>query len=192
MLFRDYVGDRFPKKTTLGGSLEIVLRPLEPRDQPALLDFFRAVPEADRLFLADDVTDSKLIEAWCRKLDLDTVFPLMAMAGERIIGNATLHRSKGGWMSHIGRVRVVVHPEFRGRGIARALLDELIEIATDIGLDKLDAEFMSGQEQQQRVFEKMGFVRIAELPDHVLDRRNEAHNLIIMAYDLKGETYAVD
>jgi len=192
MLFRDYVGDRFPKKATVGGNLEIVLRPLEPRDQPALLDFFQAVPESDRLFLADDVTDAGLIEAWCRKLDLDTVFPLMAVAGERIVGNATLHRSKGGWTSHIGRVRVVVHPEFRGRGLARALVDELIEIATDIGLDKLDAEFMSGQEQQQRVFEKIGFVRIAELPDHVLDRKNEAHNLIIMAYDLKGETYAVD
>jgi len=35
-------------------------------------------------------------------------------------------------------------------------------------------------------------VRVAELPDHVLDRKNEAHNLIIMAYDLKGETFAVD
>lgn len=192
MLFRDYVSDRFPKKLTVGGNLEIVLRPLDPRDQTVLLDFFRAVPEADRLFLADDVTDARLIEAWCQKLDLDTTFPLLAVAGDRIVGNSTLHRQKGGWMSHIGRVRVVVHPEFRGRGIARALLDELIEIGTDIGLDKLDAEFMSGQELQMRAFEKLGFVRVAELPDHVLDRKNEAHNLIIFAYDLKGETYAVD
>lgn len=192
MLFRDYVGDRYPKKVTVGGELALTLRPLDPGDQQALLDFFRGVPEGDRLFLADDVTDARLIEAWCRKLDLDTVFPLIALAGDRIVGNATLHRSKGGWTSHIGRVRVVVHPEFRGRGIARALLDELIEIATDIGLDKLDAEFMSGQEQQMRAFEKIGFVRVAELPDHVLDRKNEAHNLIILAFDLKGETYAVD
>jgi len=192
MLFRDYVRDQFPKKVSVGSGLEVTLRPLEPADQEKLLDFFRAVPESDRLFLADDVANADLIEAWCRKLDLDTVFPLLAVADDRIVGNSTLHRTKGGWMSHVGHVRVVVHPQYRGRGIAQTLLHELIEIATDIGLDKLDAEFMSGQEKQMRVFEKLGFVRVAELPDHVLDRRNEAHNLIILAYDLKGETFAVD
>lgn len=192
MLFKDYISDRFPKKDTVSEGLEITLRPLDPADQKQLLDFFRAVPEADRLFLADDVTDAKLIEAWCRQLDFDTVFPLLALAGERIVASSSLHRVKSGWMSHIGRVRVVVHPKFRGRGIAQRLVSELMEIAIDIGLDKLDAEFMSGQEKQMAAFEKMGFVRVAELPEHVLDRKNEAHDLIIMAYNLKGEGYAVD
>ena len=192
MLFRDYISDRFPKKVALGGGLEITLRPLATADHGRLLEFFRGVPEGDRLYLADDVTDAKLIEAWCRNLDFDMVFPLVALVGERIVANSSVHRSKGGWMAHIGHVRVVVHPQFRGRGIAHCLVKELIEIGTDIGLDKLDAEFMSGQEQQMRAFEKMVFVQVAELPDHVLDRKNEAHNLIIMTYDLKGETFAVD
>lgn len=192
MLFRDYISGRYPKSVKLKGGREVTLRPLQPGDQPNLLEFFRAVPEQDRLFLADDVADPKLIEAWCQRLDLDRVFPLLALVEGRVVGNATLHRSKGGWMSHIGRLRVVVHPDSRGLGIARCLIDELIEIAIDIGLDKLDAEFMSGQEKQMAAFEKMGFVRMAELPEHVLDRKNAVHDLILMVYELKGEAYAVD
>lgn len=192
MLFRDYISGRYPKTVSAKGGREIILRPLTPDDQGRLLEFFQAVPEQDRLFLADDVTDPKLIEAWCRRIDFDLVFPLLALAGERIVANSSLHRSKGGWMSHIGRVRMVVHPEYRGLGIARCLMDDLIDIAIDIGLEKLDAEFMSGQEKQMAAFEKMGFVRMAELPEHVLDRKNAMHDLILMVYELKGEAYAVD
>lgn len=192
MLFRDYIGGRYPKTVKVGGGREILLRPLEPGDEPRLLEFFSAVPEEDRLFLADDVTDPKLIEAWCRHLDFDRVFPLLAVAGERIAANSTLHRAKSGWMSHVGRIRVVVRPEFRRLEIARHLLEELKEIAIGIGLDKLDAEFMSGQEKAIAAFERMGFVHLATLPEHVLDRRNEVHDLIVMTYELKGEAYAID
>lgn len=33
----------------------------------------------------------------------------------------------------------------------------------------------------------LGFVRIAHLPEHVLDRRGGLHDLILMSYDLQGE-----
>jgi len=48
-------------------------------------------------------------------------------------------------------------------------------------------EFMSGQEGPMRMFEKLGFVRIAVLPEHVLDRRGQMHDLIVMTYDLHSE-----
>lgn len=187
MLFRDYISQRYPKRVQVAGRLEATLRPLEVTDQPKLLEFFRGVPEEDRLFLADDVTNPDLIAGWCSELDLDRVFPLLAVVNTEIVANATLHRAKGGWMSHVGRVRVVVHPGYRGKGIAAALIKELVDVGVDIGLRKLDAEFISGQEAPMAAFEKLGFVRVANLPEHVLDRRGEIHDLVVMTYDLQAE-----
>ncbi len=187
MLFRDYVSQRYPRKEQVRSRTEVTLRPLEPGDQAKVLAFFRGVPEQDRLFLADDVTNEQLIAQWCGQLDFDRVFPLLALADNQVVGSATLHRAKGGWTNHVGRVRVVVHPNFRGKGIASLLVRELMDISVDIGLHKLDAEFMSGQEGPMTMFEKLGFVRIATLPEHVLDRRGQMHDLIVMTYELHSE-----
>ena len=59
----------------------------------------------------------------------------------KIVADASLHQQLGGWKRHIGRISVVVHPGYRGRGLARALVQELIDIASDAGLEKLEAEW---------------------------------------------------
>ena len=46
----------FPQDLKLMDGTKVVVRPLEGRDAPALLDFYRALPEEDRLYLRDDVT----------------------------------------------------------------------------------------------------------------------------------------
>lgn len=191
MLFNEYISGRYPKQEKLD-QLDVILRCLQSDDGERLMAFFRAVPEKDRLFLADDVTDPAVIRRWCAERNFDLVFPLLAVVRDEIIADATLHRDRGGWKQHIGRIRVVVHPEYQGRGIARLLVTELAAIAVEIGLDKLDGEFMSGQDGQMAAFEKMGFVRTAVLPDHVLDRQNGMHDLVVMTYDLRGEVFAID
>lgn len=193
MLFEDIIRDRYPKKAQLTDATELVIRAQQSDDKERLLRFFSEIPERDRMFLAEDVTNEKVIERWIKNADFSQVLPLMAVVEDRIIADTTLHRQKGGWMSHIGRVRVVVHPNYRGKGATPLLINELIEIAIDIGLDKLDAEFMPEQQAAMRAFEKLGFNKIAELPNHVLDRHGASHDLIIMSYDLQGqETFPVD
>lgn len=193
MLFDDIIRDRYPKKAQLTDGTELVLRAQQSDDKERLMRFFSEIPERDRMFLAEDVTNEKVIERWIKNADFSQVLPLMAVVGDGIIADTTLHRQKGGWMSHIGRVRVVVHPNYRGKGATPLLINELIEIAIDIGLDKLDAEFMPEQQAAMRAFEKLGFVKIAELPNHVLDRHGASHDLLIMSYDLQGqETFPVD
>lgn len=193
MLFEEILRDRYPKKVRLDDGTELTIRAQQNDDKDRLLRFFRALSERDRIFLADDVTDEKVIESWIREADFSLVLPVLALVGDEVVADATLHRQKGGWMAHIARLRIVVHPAHRGKGIASLLIKELAEIAIDIGLAAVDAEFMPEQQAAIHTFEKLGFVKVAELPAHVLDRHGASHDLIILSYDLQGqETFPVD
>lgn len=185
--------ERFPKPVKLEDGTRVILRPLIQPDESALIQFFGAFPSEDLLYLRDDVKNPGVIKKWCQGLDYEVTLPLIADLEGKIVGDATLHQEKRGWKSHIGTVRVVIHPQYRGKGIGRALVGELIQVALDIGLVKLDAEFMAEQTRQVSIFEKLGFVNMAVLPQHVKDMKGESHDLVIMVYDLRDtEHYAAD
>lgn len=185
--------ERYPKQARLEDGTRIIIRPLIVQDETALVDFFKALPDQDILYLRDDVKDPKVVKHWCETLDYEGTLPMIAEIEGKIVGDATLHQEKRGWRSHIGTVRVVIHPEYRGRGIGRSLVSELIQIALDSGIVKLDAEFMAEQTRQIAIFEKLGFVNMAVLPQHVKDVKGESHDLVIMVYDLRAtEHYAAD
>lgn len=185
--------ERFPKPVKLGDGTRVILRPLIPQDEPALVEFFKAVPDEDLLYLRDNVRDPQVIKHWCQNLDYEATLPLIADLEGKIVGDATLHQEKRGWKCHIGTVRVVIHPQYRARGLATLLVGEICQIAIDIGLVKLDAEFMAEQSRPIAVFEKLGFVNMAVLPQHVRDVKGEGHDLVIMVYDLRAtEHYEAD
>ena len=185
--------EHFPKPAKLEDGTRIIIRPLIAQDETALVEFFKAMPEEDLLYLRDDVKNPQVIKRWCQGLDYETTLPLIAEIEGKIVGDATLHQDQRGWKSHIGTVRVVIHPQHRGKGIGRQLMGELIEVALDIGLVKLDAEFTAEQTRQIAIFERLGFVNMAILPQHVKDVRGESHDLVIMVYDLRAtEHYEAD
>ena len=189
MPFEEIIAERYPKTLSVADGKELVVRPLVESDQPGLLEFFQRLPDTDRIFLRDDVLNVDVVAHWCRELNYDRVFPLVGLMGERIVADITLHRQRGGWMRHVGRVRVVVDPEYRGRGIASSLLKELMEVSLEIGLDKLDAEFIAEQKTAIESFQKLGFVKIGTLPQHALDLHGGTHDLVLLVYALKDEEY---
>lgn len=185
--------ERFPKPVKLSDGTWIILRPLIPQDEPALVEFFKAMPNEDILYLRDDVKNPEVIKRWCQTLNYETTFPLIADLKGKIVGDCTLHQEKRGWKSHIGTVRIVIHPQYRGKGLATALVQEMVNVALDIGLVKLDAEFIAEQTRPIAAFEKLGFVNMAVLPQHVKDVKGESHDLVILVYDLRAtEHYAAD
>ena len=185
--------ERFPKQSRLEDGTRVIVRPLIPQDEVALLQFFNSMPSEDLTYLRDDVKDPGVIKKWCQSLDYETTLPLIADLEGKIIADATLHQEKRGWKSHIGTIRVVIHPQYRQRGVGRLLVGELIQVALDIGLVKLDAEFIAEQTRPIAIFERMGFVNMAVLPQHVKDVKGESHDLVIMVYDLRAtEHYEAD
>jgi GNAT superfamily N-acetyltransferase len=182
---------KYPKEIKLKDGSSCTLRPLRKDDEKGFLEFFRAVPEAERMFIKHRVTDPQVIGEWCRDIDLGRNLPLLATIDGKIVGDATLHQQLGGWKRHIGRVSVLVLPQYRGRGLARAMVREIVELARALGLEKVEAEFIGEQEAAIRMFALLGFSNLVRLEDYVKDMQAIRHDYVLMGLDLKTqEEYA--
>jgi GNAT superfamily N-acetyltransferase len=176
----------FPKTLTLEDGTSVVVRPLESGDEAALLSFFRGVPEDERYWLREDVSDPQVIHRWMTDLDYDRVLPLIAERDRAIIADATLHRRGFGARHFLGELRLVVSPAFRGRGLGYSLLAELTEIAQASGLDRLEAEIVSGaQTAAVEAIEQLGFEQVAVLPGHLCGPDGTRHDLALFVFPLQ-------
>jgi ribosomal protein S18 acetylase RimI-like enzyme len=181
----------FPKTVKLKDGKKATLRPLRAADQKDLHELFQGIPERERMFIKHRVQDKKVIRDWCKNLDYGRNLPLVGLLNGKIVGVATLHQQLGGWKRHIGRVSVLVHPTFRGRGLARALISEILDIARRAGLEKVEAEFIGEQEAAVKMFAMLGFRRLLLLEDYVKDMQAISHDYVLMGLDLKtDEEYA--
>lgn len=182
---------KFPKEIRLKDGSRFKSRPLRKDDEKDFHEFFLGVPDQERMFIKHRVTEPEVIRDWCRNIDLGRNLPLLALLDGKIIGDATLHQQLGGWKRHIGRVSVLVHPQHRGRGVARAMITEIVEIARNIGLEKVEAEFIGEQEAAIKMFAILGFSNLLRLENYVKDMQAVSHDYVLMGLDLKtDEEYA--
>ena len=182
---------KFPKNIRLKDAKKATLRPLRAADEKDFHELFQGIPERERMFIKHRVQDKKVIRDWCKKIDYGRNLPMVGLINGKIVGDATLHQQFGGWKRHIGRVSVLVHPEFRGRGLARALITEILDIARRAGLEKVEAEFIGEQEAAVKMFAMLGFRRLVLLEDYVKDMQAISHDYVLMGLDLKtDEEYA--
>jgi GNAT superfamily N-acetyltransferase len=187
----EYEIQKYPKEVKLKDGVQCQFRPLRKDDEKAFHEFFLAVPAPERMFIKHRVTEPDVIRDWCRNIDLGRNLPMLAIQDGRIAGVATLHQQLGGWKRHIGRVSVLVLPQYRGRGLARALIAEIVAMARSLGLEKVEAEFIGNQEAAIRMFAMLGFSNLVRLEDYVKDMQAITHDYILMGLDLKtDEEYA--
>jgi GNAT superfamily N-acetyltransferase len=181
----------FPKTLKLKDGKKATLRLLNAKDEKEFHLLFQGIPEQERMFIKHRVQDIKVIRDWCKKIDVGRNLPLVGIIDKKLVGSATLHQDLGGWKRHIGRVSVLVHPKFRGRGLARALISEILDIARSAGLEKVEAEFIGEQKAAVKMFAMLGFRQLVCLEDYVKDMQAIPHDYVLMGLDLKtDEEYA--
>jgi RimJ/RimL family protein N-acetyltransferase len=180
----DSVLKKYPKEVSLSGGPTVTLRPLEQGDAAALLTMFTCIPNADLRHLRDDVTDRWLIDRWVKTINVEKVFPLVAVVGDAIVGDATLHRSKLGAARHIGEIRIVIHPDYRNKGLGTMMIRELIGASSAWGLEKVIAELVSEEQSAIRAFLNLGFQQVAVLPDFFKTENGANYDKVILTYSL--------
>jgi ribosomal protein S18 acetylase RimI-like enzyme len=82
-----------------------------------------------------------------------------AFDGEQLIGIAGMVRNRHGKMAHRANVwGVYVTPSTRGRGVAEAIMRELLTIARSWpGLDSVSLQVSARAEGAKRIYERLGF-----------------------------------
>jgi GNAT superfamily N-acetyltransferase len=183
--------EKYPRNLPLKDGTPVVIRPLTKRDESRFHKLFLVVPEAERLFIKCRVTDRHCLHNWFRTLDYEINLPLLMLHKEKVVGEATLHQRMGGWKRHIGLVTVLTHPDYRGRDVAKLLVQDLIEIARHLGLKKLEAELNGERKVAIKALQELGFRELYRLSDYVLDMGFQSHDYVMLGMDLlTDEEYA--
>ena len=175
----------YPKSVSLKDESQVTVRPLRKEDERALHEYFLKLPLGDRIRLKDDVTDAKVIGNWILDLDYDVILPLLALDRDRVVANATLHFNPIGWTKHQAEVRITSDPEYRGKGLATLLIENLIDIAIDLGLEQLTAEIAPVPDRALSLFEKLGFRKVGLLKGFVKDMEGNSADLVLMVRDIR-------
>ncbi|MFQ5805355.1 MAG: GNAT family N-acetyltransferase [Phycisphaerae bacterium] len=178
----------YPKKVTLRDGRSVTVRPLADGDFDKLFGFFQTLPEEDRLFLRHDVTDPQIVGAWVANLDFNRVIPLVAEDEDKIVADATLHLATHGWSQHAGQVRLVTARTHRRVGLGTVLTRELVGLAEERGLEKLQTHVIEDDVGSVKMFSRLGFVTAAVLKEWVKDRGGTKRNLAIMTNNVPDLT----
>jgi len=107
---------RYPRTVALRDGTTVTVRPLVPRDEGKLIRLFSDISYEELRNPHDNVSDPTIVRRWCRNINYERVFPVVAELGGRIVGDGTLHRRPVGPTPGVGRFRAYVRPELRGPG----------------------------------------------------------------------------
>jgi L-amino acid N-acyltransferase YncA len=181
--------DTYPKTVLLRDDTLITLRPLAKEDKARLLEFFMRIPEEDRYYLRENVASPEAIQEWTANIRFDDVIPIIALADDAIVADATLHRSRAPAKRHVAEIRIVVDPEYREVGLGGRLMRELLDIAHELGLDSATMELVEDRELPALIAaESVGFRRVATLTNRVKDTWGNYRDLVLLDVNLDDDS----
>ncbi len=177
-LSRDY-----PRHFTLGGA-GITVRWMTPDDATAVGAFVQSLPAHDLMFVSRDISHPKVLAAWMSALAHDRMRSLLAFEDDQLVGCTAIVIDPLSWSAHVGELRVLVGPSWRGRGLGRVLAHESFALALGFELDKLVVRMTVDQHAAIALFEELGFRAEAVLRNHVKDREGRPHDLALLGHDI--------
>jgi RimJ/RimL family protein N-acetyltransferase len=176
----------YPREVKLNNGKTLTMRLMTYADIDAVVDFARGLSKKDLLFLRRDITDRGNVEEWVRLIEQGKSVSVLAFEGDKMAGYATLHHNEALWTRHVGEIRTNVGGDFRGIRLGSIMVEEMFQIAKELGLRKLTANMVADQKAARGAFERIGFTPEALLADHVVDGEGRTHDMLIMSYDIDG------
>ena len=173
------IAKRYPTEVELGNDRKFGMRLMVPTDVEAVLTFAKCLDLNDLLFLRINITERSAVERWSHYIETGRTYTVLAVDGDRVVGEASLLHSTASWTRHIGEIRMQVIPEARRNGLARVLAEEIEWIAKQMSLTMLTARMTLEQEAAQKVFRQLGFQREAVLWDYVMTADGQTRNLLV-------------
>jgi ribosomal protein S18 acetylase RimI-like enzyme len=141
----------------------VVIEPAVPADAAALLALHRRVLAEGAWFvtepdeLRDDLATKHALVRDVGRLGNGAL--LVARAGPRVVGSGQVAGGSLRRVRHVGRVELMVDAEWRGLGVGRALLAELVAWARQNAvLKRLTLQVYADNERARALYRAAGFV----------------------------------
>ena len=136
------------------------MRPVKPEDEPLVREMLASLSEAtlrERFFQTIKAISHEMLIKLCN-IDYDREMTMVAEVREngarKIIGVAGLMVEPD---SKSGEYAVVVREQYHGKGIGYKLVDVLIGIAQEKGLEEFYGIVLADNRKMLRVCQKLGF-----------------------------------
>lgn len=160
------------------------IRRMRADDIPALTEFVHALPEGDRTFFKEQVSDDTVVR-WSAEQDESRRWVLED--GGDVKGILAIIPGTA-WSAHVGELRLVVGAPFRRQGVGRALARHGLTEALRMGLGKIVVEVVAEREGDIAMFTKIGFRPEALLEGHIRDRDGGLRDLVVLAHQADDQS----
>jgi ribosomal protein S18 acetylase RimI-like enzyme len=144
-------------------SCDLEVREAQPGDRADLFALYALVVEEGGAFPRRPPADAQTFqEVW-----LDKTLVIVARANDGLVGSYYLTPNFGGLASHIANAGYMVHPDHRGKGIGRMLVEHSIVEARRLGFDALMFNMVFESNPARRLYERLGFEAVGRVPEAV-------------------------
>lgn len=168
------------KRETLKDGTRVLIRDLHHDDLDKLMKFYRSLPLEDRIYLKVDVTKRRVVQQRMKLIEEGTIFRIVTLYKDEIIGDGMFELSKEGWRKHQGELRVIVARPFQRLGLGMIMFRELHSLAMKMDVEKIVVKMMKPQKGAINICKKLGFHQETVIPNYVWDQSDKPQDLIIM------------
>ena len=165
--------DQYVSPWQLRDDTAVTVRPIRPEDEPLLVQFHRTLSEESVYFryfhlmtLNHRIAHERLTRICF--VDYDREMALVVDKKEpdgthEVLGVGRLSKSHG---ANAAEFAMLISDVYQKQGIGTKLLEQLVQVGRDEGLDYITAEILHENRAMQRVCEKVGFA-LKRMPDFV-------------------------
>ncbi|HJZ97157.1 MAG TPA: GNAT family N-acetyltransferase, partial [Candidatus Solibacter sp.] len=161
---------RYMSKWTTKDGADVMIRPIRPEDEPAMVKFHQTLSERTvylryfHLMNLEQRTQHDRLTRICF-IDYDREMALVAEREGEILGVGRMMKTHG---TSEAEIAVVVSDQWQGKGIGKELMSRLLIVAADEKLTKVNAEILPDNRTVMRIFEKLGFSVKHDIDDQVV------------------------
>lgn len=175
---------KYPKTFITQCDDKILIRPASLDDIDNIHRFYTSLSDEVRHLLRYDLAVKEILESRLKEIDNKEHWRIIAMLGDKIIGDGTIDRHIYGWRKHVGNVRTIVDSEYYHRGIGSCIVLELINISQRSGIEILDCELLPSQTNTIKTLVRIGFEKVCERKDYIKDIDGKSKDLIFMSNNI--------
>ena len=157
------------RERALADGRRVTIRPIRPDDAPGERQFFASLSGESmhaRFMKFVSTVNEPLIDFFTR-IDYDRHMAFVCEHDGRLVGEARYVANPGGASCEFG---VVVADDWRGSGVARLLMDALIDAARERGFDTMEGLVLRDNPRMLGFVRKLGFEAHAPAPERSMVR----------------------